>query len=89
VTVRLAGVNRTSNAGRLEVYYNDTWGTVCRDLFDYRDARVACRMLGFGYFLFIYCIRVLFIYLFTVATEIHSSVILLIIGEKIHYEIKT
>jgi len=29
VSVRLAGHNRPRNAGRLEVYYNDTWGTVC------------------------------------------------------------
>jgi len=48
VQVRLAGNNRPSNAGRLEIYYNDVWGTACDDGFVDKDAQVACYMLGFG-----------------------------------------
>jgi len=46
--VRLAGESRVPNAGRLEVNYDCSWGTVCDDGFDNNDAQVACVMLGFG-----------------------------------------
>jgi len=46
--VRLAG-SGVDYTGRLEVYNNGQWGTVCDDHFDDNDAAVACYMLGFGY----------------------------------------
>ena len=54
--LRLVARNgRTSSsltAGRLEVYYNGEWGTVCNDEFVATAARIACNQLGFsaGYY---------------------------------------
>lgn len=34
------------NGGKVEVYMENKWGTVCGYGWDYADARVACRSLG-------------------------------------------
>ncbi|XP_075705014.1 lysyl oxidase homolog 3 isoform X3 [Rhinoderma darwinii] len=44
---RLAGYPRKHNEGRIEVFYNQEWGTICDDDFTMENAHILCRHLGF------------------------------------------
>ena len=46
--VRLVG-GSNANEGRVEVYFNNTWSSVCHNGWDAVDAMVVCRQLGLSY----------------------------------------
>lgn len=46
--IRLINERNDSFGGRVEVYYNSQWGTVCTDSFGSDEANVVCNQLGYA-----------------------------------------
>lgn len=46
--VQNGATSESFSAGRLEIFINTTWGSICADNFNITDATVACRQLGFS-----------------------------------------
>ena len=44
--LRLVGGSRSSE-GRVEVFHNNTWGTICGDWWEINEAHVVCNELGY------------------------------------------
>ena len=47
--LRLVGTNSNRYRGRVEICFNDTWGTVCDNGWDNDDANVVCTQLGISF----------------------------------------
>ena len=47
-SLRLRGGLYGSGSGRLEIYHDGVWGSICDDSFSMVDANVACRQIGFA-----------------------------------------
>ena len=46
--MRLVAGTYGPHEGRVEIYHDDQWGTVCDDSWDINDGNVVCRNLGYA-----------------------------------------
>lgn len=46
IQVRLTN-GSSATEGRVEVFHDNIWGTICNTSFDINDAKVICGMLGY------------------------------------------
>ena len=49
IRLRDGYVGGNDKDGRVEICLNNTWGSLCSDSWDFEDASVACRQLGYSY----------------------------------------